>query len=74
MKEVPSSQAHLLQELSHHAPSKMNADFGVCLGRSAVGISLLGGYWFIMRSLRVGDWVKNLMFLWCERLNFGIIL
>ena len=47
LKEVPPSQTHPPQELSHHAPSNTRSDFGLLVGRSVVGISFLGGFYFL---------------------------
>ena len=35
------------KKLSHHAPSNERSDFDLHVGRSAVGISFLGGFYFL---------------------------
>ena len=47
-KKFTPSQTHPPQELSHHAPSIISADFSLHHGRSAVGISFLGGLFFVL--------------------------
>ena len=46
-KKFTPSQTHPPQELSHHAPPNKRSDFGLYVGRSAVGISFLGGFYFL---------------------------
>ena len=60
-KKFTPSQTHPPQELSHHAPSKISTDFSLWLGRSAVGISFLGGYGFVL-------WLT--CFCLCQKSNF----
>ena len=43
-----SPKPTLYQSRSHHAPSTMSSDFGLCYGRSAVGISFLGGLFVVL--------------------------